>query len=235
MIDLQAVSDLIYDFFEKVSVSGNGTHFHARCALCGDSKKSKSKKRFHMDYNGGNPIYHCFNCDRSGSFLQLYSMLHGISVEEAYNIFQKFDVENLTRQLSPKKVEKVITEIEYENHNWILDDCLTRWSNPDGIIQLKYLTELKSFIKKRKIPDEYHIYIAYKGEYKSRIIIPVFDVNKDIIYFQARRIPGTDIEPKYKNPTMTKGDIILNKFRFDPDKYIIITEGLMNFLMKYSL
>jgi len=49
MLDLQIVSDFVYENFERVSSSKNGTHFLARCLLCGDSKKSKSKRRFNLD------------------------------------------------------------------------------------------------------------------------------------------------------------------------------------------
>lgn len=234
MIDLQIVSDFVYEHFERVSVSKNGTHFLARCAICGDSKKSKSKRRFNLDYNGGNPIYHCFNCEGdmgSGSFMQLYSYMNGISIEETIKLLTRFDVENLTRQLSPRKVEKMVKEIGYENHNWILDDCVMPWDEPDSIVGTTALSKLKEFIEKRKIPSEYMIGIAYKGDYKGRIIIPVFDGNRDIVYFQARRIPDSGIEPKYKNPTVLKGNIILNKFRLRSDKYVIITEGLIDAFM----
>jgi len=68
MLDLEIINDFAYEHFENIAVSKNGMHFHSRCPLCGDSKKSSRKKRFHLDYNEGNPIWHCFNCNRSGSF-----------------------------------------------------------------------------------------------------------------------------------------------------------------------
>lgn len=184
-----------------------------------------------MDYNGGNPMYHCFNCDASGSFMQLYAYMHGMDIEEVIKKFSKFDIENLTRQLSPRKTEKLVEEIGYENHNWILDDCVMPWDEPNGIVQATAISNLKNFIEKRKIPSEYIVGLAYKGDYKGRIVIPVFDGNRDIVYFQARRIPGSGIEPKYKNPTVLKGNIILNKFRLRSDKYVIITEGLIDAFM----
>jgi hypothetical protein len=36
------------------------------------------------------------------------------------------------------------------------------------------------------------------------------------------------MEPKYKNPYFGKGDIILNKNSFDNNKYIVITEGILD-------
>jgi len=231
MIDLQIVSDFMNENFEWVSPSKNGTHFLARCVLCGDSKKNKRKRRFNLDYNGGNPMYHCFNCNESGSFLQLYGLLNGLSIEESKKELFGFDVKRITHQMSSRKRERVIKEIKFENHNWIYGDCYMTGDEQDGIFSTSYIKTLQMFIEDRKIPKDYLVMIAHKGDYKGRIIIPVFDKNKDIIYFQARRIPGSDVQPKYKNPTLEKGFVILNKSRFDPDRYIIITEGLLDAFM----
>jgi DNA primase len=50
----------------------------------------------------------------------------------------------------------------------------------------------------------------------------------DIIYFQGRRIPGSSMEPKYKNPVAEKSLIIHNESNFGRDKYIVVTEGLID-------
>ena len=226
MIDLNRVSEFVYESFSKVSVSRNGTHWLCRCPLCGDSKKSKSKKRFNLDYNGGNPIYHCFNCNESGSFLEIYSIIKGISINDSMK--ELFDYDSLIHRLSDRKRKKVIKEIGYETHNWIMKDCITLDSLTNSIIFKKYYNALLNFYKTRKIDKKYNLGIAYKGDYKGRIIIPIYDENNDVVYFQARRVPCSNIDPKYKNPTLEKGEILLNKNKFDKDKWIIIVEGVID-------
>ena len=233
MLDLQIVSDFMFENFERVSVSKNGTHFLARCLICGDSKKSKSKKRFNLDFNGGNPMYHCFNCEGdigSGSFLQIYSYVKGLTIEEAKKELYKFNPDRLTQKLSKKRQQKIIKQISYDDHNWILDDCISGYDN-DGMIYLAYFGALRKFRIERKIDSRYKLFIAYKGDYKGRIIIPIYDENNNIIYFQARRIPGSDMEPKYRNPHLEKGSIVLNKPYFNKEKYIITVEGLIDAFM----
>ena len=225
MLDLEFVNEFMYENFENVTVSKNGTHFHARCLFCGDSKKNLRKKRFHCDYNNGNPMYNCFNCNASGSFLELYSKVKGISINEAKKELYVYDPDYLIQKLSSRKQEKYVKEAEYENHNWILNDCIKK---EDKLIRTStYLLILDTFRKTRKIPDEYKLFYAYKGDYIDRIIIPIYDENDDIIYFQGRR-NHPDMLPKYMNPTSTKGIAVLNKHKFDMDKYIIITEGLLD-------
>jgi DNA primase len=227
MIPLETVTQFIQENFPKLSISKNGSHFHARCVLCGDSKKSKNKRRWHMEYNNGQPFYHCFNCERSGSFLELYSELKGISISDAKKELFKFDSQHLVQLLSPRKKEKIVKEIEYENHDYVLEDCIGVDDVPDGVIQAQYQKELFSFIEERKIPLDFKLFVAYKGEYKDRIIIPIYE-DGNIVYFQARALQETSYGQKYKNPTLQKGNIILNKENFDRTKYIIVTEGLFD-------
>lgn len=230
MITLEFVHTFVYENLSKVTVSKSGTHFHTRCPLCGDSKKSQIKKRFHIDYNNSQPFFHCFNCEESGSFLELYSKIKCISIADAKKQLFKYDPGYLIQQLSPKKKEKIIEEIQYESHNYILKDCVGVHSATLGFVESKYKQLLMKFINDRKIPLENPIFIAYKGEYKNRIIIPIYE-NGDIVYFQGRALDDVPYDKKYKNPTLQKGTIILNKDKFDRSKYIIATEGLIDAFM----
>ena len=78
-MDLQFVTQFMLQNFEQTKISGNGTHFLARCLLCGDSKKNPYKKRFNLNWNDGVPGWHCFNCGRYGNFIEIYSIVKGIS------------------------------------------------------------------------------------------------------------------------------------------------------------
>lgn len=225
-ISLEYVSQFMYEHFQRVTSSKGGTHFLARCALCGDSVKNPSKKRFNMDWNDGQPIYHCFNCDQSGSFLTLYSRIKGISINEAKKELYSFNPDYLIQTLSPKKAEKVVKEVEYEDHSYILDDCVFVTQEPEGFLERQHYFKLLKFIENRKIPANIPIYMAYRGDYAGRIIIPI--INDGIItYFQGRSLED-DPASKYKNPTLVKGNIILNKDNFDRSKHIIVTEGLID-------
>jgi len=227
IMTLDFVREFVYQNFPKITTSKGGTHFHGRCVLCGDSRKSKSKKRFHLDFNNGEPVFHCWNCGASGTFATLYSQVKGISISQALTELNKFDPDQIAKTLlssKPKVIENNIPE--YTIHNNILKDCLGISDNPEGIIQTEYKKALLKFIEERKIPSEIQVYVAYQGEYKGRIIIPIFK-GKDIVYFQGRSLePNPD--RKYKNPPITKDHIIYNLDHFQRDKYIIITEGLLD-------
>lgn len=231
MIDLLVVNEFVYEHFEKVKTSKNGNHFLARCLFCGDSKKNPYKKRFNLDYNNGNPIFQCFNCSKSGSFLELYSEILCISIEDAKKELFGFDPDYLIQKLSKRKKDKIEKLIEYETYNYIINECASENKKIDSLLNENYINLLKKFREDRRIPKNYKIFYAYDGDYKGRIIIPIYDNNKDIIYFQARRVPGSNILPKYKNPTLEKGNTIFNADKFDRNKSIIIFEGLLDAMM----
>jgi hypothetical protein len=70
------------------------------------------------------------------------------------------------------------------------------------------------------------LFVAYKGKFIGRIIIPIIEKDK-IIYFQGRAI-HEEMEPKYFNPSIYKQNIILNKNNFEKNKWIIAGEGLLD-------
>lgn len=226
MLDLSTVSQFVYENLQQVTTQNHGTHFHARCPVCGDSKKNSRKKRFHLDYNNGNPIWHCFNCGKSGSFIQIYCHVKAILPEEATKELYRYNSEHLKDRLTkPAKIEKPKKEIE--NLNWILKDCASKELTVDSIQYKTWIKLLDEFRSSRKIPNDIHLYYAYQGKYNKRIIIPILS-GGDIIYFQGRRVPGSSLEPKYLNPVAEKSMIIHNRNKFDRGKYIIVTEGLID-------
>lgn len=230
-MDLQFVSQFMLQNFQQTEIKNNGMHFLARCPLCGDSKKSQYKKRFNLNFNNGNPGWHCFNCDRKGNFIELFSIIKGVSYDDAKKeIFHTWKCKEKTKEEYTRK-KRIVDNPEKKkernenNFNWIKENC---YSIKDDN---RYVKALKKFYRSRKISDNYIIYICYEGKYKNRIIIPIFDNDKNIIYFQARRIPGTGVHPKYNNPVSSKELCILNKYKFNKEKYIIVTEGIIDAFM----
>lgn len=233
---LEDVTEYIYSVCDNVRVTRGGLHFHSRCPVCGDSEKSRSKKRFHLQFDDEKSVYwQCWNCGESGNFYDLYSRLENTSKKEALRKFEDLNSKSVLRKLGKDSGMKTnlinndnkyhYQEQENKNFNYILENCLSLDSNPQGYIQSRYYEILKDFIHNRKI--DCPIYIAYKGEYKGRIILPIYDHNNNIIFFQGRStVEG--MEPKYINPSVEKENIILNRDRFDKNKYIVITEGIID-------
>lgn len=231
MINLQVVNQFMYENFERVKTTAGGTHFHARCLLCGDSKKSKSKKRFHLDWKNGEPVWQCFNCDRSGGFIRLFCLIKGVSFDDAKKTLYSYDPTRLKKTLSSRNQTSGTHKIDQDQigYNSIINDCINESTSLNFSVQTKsWINILKDFRVDRKIPDNIKLYYAHQGQYRGRIIIPIFNKYNDVTFFQARRLPGSDVDPKYKNPASQKSLIILNENKFRNDRYIIVAEGLID-------
>jgi len=224
-VPLDKVSDFIHEYFQNVKVSGNGTLFNAKCALCGDSKTNPRRRRFYLNYKNGSPLWFCHNCGRSGNFLSLYCELKALSLKEAMREIYEFNKDNIASILSPKSENISPTVNTIPTHDYILDESIDSETVPDGIIQTQAQKMLRQFRKDRHVPINVIMYIAYRGLYRNRVIIPIIK-NNHIIYFQARSL--TDQMPKYMNPEAEKEQIILNEENFDKGKYIIVTEGILD-------
>ena len=227
LIEHDVVNDFVYEYCSNITYNNN--KWHCRCPLCGDSKKSITKKRFHISYNNGTPVYNCFNCNDGGSFISLYMRLKGLSYQEAYQELFKYDSNKIIKKLSKSTLIKQKSKLKpIINYNHILDNCIK--TEQKGIIYNRYNKILQDFITSRKIPHTIKLYICFTGYFKDRIIIPIYDENDDIIFFQGRCIKPKQ-EPKYLMPNTEKSHIIYNKPNFDKNESIIVTEGLIDAFM----
>lgn len=201
-----------------------------RCPLCGDSKKTVRKRRFSVTYENGCAFFNCFNCGKSGTFAELVSELKGIDISNAIKQVETIEFNDIEKHFvqSTSSVSKVERK-EETNLSDIINDCISLQSEVSGVINTKYKECLIKFINDRKISSEYNIFIAVKGKYKGRIIIPIYH-GDNIVYFQGRAIYD-HVHPKFDNPLVEKTGIIMNKEYFKRDKYIIVTEGIIDAMM----
>lgn len=69
------------NFFDG-SIKESDHNLNFRCPFCGDSKKSKTKKRGWLYLKNGECSFYCFNCGKTCSGFELVAHLKGISVRE---------------------------------------------------------------------------------------------------------------------------------------------------------
>jgi hypothetical protein len=225
MIDLSKLDDFVFQNLQNVSRKPNGG-YHCRCPLCGDSKKSKIKKRLHIDFykKADVFVFTCYNCGESGSIYHLYSLVKNVTssiAQKELNTVQ-WNGEVLKRRLQPVQETIEIDKIEDE----IKDYCkgwITRNSKVEGTIEKRLQKALIDFEVSRKVPVT--CFATVEGPFKGRAIIPLYQ-DGVLKYFQGRALFGQ--EPKYLNPPVKKEGLILNKDNFERDKYIIVTEGLLD-------
>ena len=172
----------------------------ARCKICGDSQKSKSKTRFYFYEKGGKINAQCHNCGYSSS-LGFYLKEYEPNLYSQY-VFEKFkDTDKPCAsviEFTPKPISYQKKVIEYTEHELV------------KVSELPDSDPVKQYVESRKIPKSYPLLLArnfckfaskYKDDFKNaqkdhaRIVIPFYDSDKEFCGFQARSLNGE--QPKY--------------------------------------
>jgi hypothetical protein len=233
-VDRYKVEEFLYSNCNKVRRDGQG--YVLRCPVCGDSKKNASKRRCHVDFyeKYDEWVYKCYNGDcpePSGNIQSLYARVLGVTWKEADNLLgdKKYDSNKLLKKLSGEKTQYKDEKDEHGTLDLSPADCLSIHDVPKDASQEKYITKLKQFVVRRRIPLSYAPMVCFNGRYKNRFIIPVY-IDGEMVYFQGRAMYDF-MEPKFLNPVVKKEEIILNSDHFDRAKYIVVCEGLVDAMM----
>lgn len=191
--------------FEKCKKE-NGK-FIFRCAVCGDSKTNRSKRRGYILYDQVTyraPLYHCHNCGVNISFANYLNRYR----PELYAEYRKelFDYTYGIKKDTP--VFEPITQTVWEPPKHITDSILKSLikveSSPKA---LKYCQERKlpkSFINELYYTENYTKYlldnklkILKENEYvpvsDERIVIPIYDKDRVLTHIQGRALYETPL------------------------------------------
>lgn len=195
-------------------------YYNFRCNICGDSKKSKKKRRGYILRTKNPWTYYCHNGCGSMSIYKwmreyfplnykaYLSEILGVKKEEPKNI--KYH----ETYVSPKP--KVKTE-EYEN----VKHFVPILKGNGKLFQIA-----RELCVQRMIPEEvwHKWYVATGGKYKNRLIIPFYDAGGKIYYYQGRALYKS-MTLKYLSMEGEDKNSIYNYYLVDNTKPVIVLEG----------
>ena len=196
--------------------------YNFRCPICGDSQKHKNKARGYFYQVKVNTNYKCHNCGASLSF------------------------NNFLKQIDPT-LHKQYTMEKFKNghtgKNFVVDEPKLEFKKPvfKKKIDLPKASEVpvaKEYLEKRKIdPTKFYFAKKFKqwtntqkqtfdtiGRDESRIIIPMYDTERNLIGFQGRSLGPNSV--KYIT-VMIKDDApkIYGLDQIRRDDPVFVTEG----------
>ena len=181
-----------------------------------------------------NGVYHCWKTDNKGSLVTLVMTVDKCPYEEAMEILEGYDLTfaGLEKQVeemvqSKSKIHKIIVENNPEEDKISLPEMTYRIQDlPDGDY---FRTAAEIHLKERKLPlDDF--YVCVGGKYKNRVIIPYYDRNGKLIYFNGRYLGKSKDIVKYMGPDkktgISKEDVIYMPQKWPEDgSKIYLTEG----------
>lgn len=199
-----------------------------KCNICGDSKTKIWAQRGYLvkfcNTGGEFWYYKCMRpeciCNEAKSakwwLKETNPILYDQFENEFFNEFLGFTKNAETMQYEkpkPKPEEKmssfeIITSFKKINKN--------------DIMHINYL-------KKRRIGQKFwnRFYTSTHPRFSNRLIIPFFNDNNELIYFQGRSLVS-DGAKKYLNDENNKDSVIYNLNNIDKSKPVFVFEGIFN-------
>ena len=170
-------------------------HFNARCPICGDSQRSKSKARWHaFQHNSkGFLVCKCFNCGYTNSFdnflkdidPQVHKMYLMEKFKDANNVSNTVTIDTLVKQkpafdTSPLKKLKKISQLDIKHpvRLWVV---AKRQIPSKAHYRLYYAPKFKKWVNE-VLPGKFES----EDNDEPRLIIPMFNADGDMYGFQGR-------------------------------------------------
>jgi hypothetical protein len=178
-----------------------------------------------------NGVYHCWISGKKGTLVGLVMDVDKCSYEEACEILgadggiQRLE-EELEAFFAAKKPGPIAP---------ITEPTKKSLTMPDGVVLITSLTpwnrarkNAEWYLANRKIPVQ-DLYIGLKDEFRERVVIPYYDRDGDLIYYNGRYIGPSDKPAKYRGPDKSigvgKGDVVYMPHWHEPGTLLHITEG----------
>jgi hypothetical protein len=215
--------------------------YQASCPFCGDSKKNLTKARGYVYSKGNDLFYKCYNCGIGTTVGNLIKhvdpSLHKEYVLENYSNGRTNNASaaNSVLQINSPKFGKVQKQRVFDHAEWC--DKL-----PDGHFCLEYL-------KRRRIPVEKYSKLLFTSNYKkfldalypehgkeiaddSRLVIPFYDENDDLIAISGRSLENGDKTLRYvtvrTNDSTMK--LIYGRDKIISSERVLLVEGPLDSL-----
>ena len=210
----------------------------ARCPVCGDSKKSQFKRRFHISFAKGEYLCHCFNCDYAASF---YGFLKDYfpDLYKDYK-FEKIKEDGIGSKRPKRKKSNSTSKVLLESSGP---------SKVNGLIKIRKGDLAYTYLESRHVQEYVNKYFFYTDNFQEfinkfrkdkevfdgpSIVVPLLDFNKQVIGFQARVLPKYQNKARQRYYTIRIKDesrVMFVPLHVDLSKRFYVVEGIFDALM----
>lgn len=208
-IDFDKFLDWAESRFDEVIVKGD--EIKVNSIFCDDEKHHLWCNPYGGKYSRPNGVFHCWKSDRSGSLLSLVMLVDTCEYEEALEILGGSNTTFLELERKVRKLfeDKDREEAQVQESKLKLPDYTYPIADLHSTNYHRVQAEMYLF--QRALPTDRHM-VCIAGEFKNRIVIPYYDRNGELIYFNSRYIGTSKKALRYRGPDkevgVGKGDVI---------------------------
>lgn len=198
-----------------------------RCPICGDSKKSTSKKRGYAikDKKGSGLYVYCHNCHWQGSFSYF------LKIQDP-SLFDRYREEIRREKLRGEKIEHppetiknkfqlIKSPLLYESfksekgREYLFKRCVT---DLDGIY---FTSNFQKYINKNYVKK-------YEKEIEEdRVVFTLYNINNDLIGFQSRSL-NRGISERYLTVRLDESENLIWYNKVNKNEIVFATEGIFD-------
>lgn len=184
-------------------------------------------------YNREDGCYRCFYTDKKGTLVGLVMLVDNCSYREAKDTLSDgIKLVDLEEELNKFFIEKDVvynnseSKIKLPEHSIFIDSMSSNNF---------YKIDVVDYLNKRKIKPEGLLYCT-EGEYNNRIIIPYYDRDYNLIYYNSRHIGKSKL--RYMGPPKSigvgKGDVLFVPQWPKKGEKLYLTEGEFDALALFN-
>ncbi len=178
-------------------------------------------------------VYRCFYTEKKGTLVGLVMEVDNCSYEEAKELLSGNTpiciLEDELDKLFQEKEEEILNpqelKIKFPEYTYLIT-ALPK----NSLLRM----EAEDYLAKRKLPVDGLYVNSQDKDYKNRIIIPYYDANGKLIYFNGRSMIDRDGVLRYRGPEkeigVGKGDVIYATCWPAKGSKIYLTEGELDAL-----
>lgn len=182
-------------------------------------------------------VYHCWKTDQKGTLVSLVMQVEKCSFEQALEILDTTSQSNLA------ELELKVQEI-FANPTATTDKSQNNLTIPSGSYKFdelpssnQFKVKAEEYLKSRKITTD-RLFVCIHGRYKNRILIPYYDKNGKLIYYNGRYVGNYENALRYLGPPkelgIGKGDVLYCPSWPKEGQKIYITEGEFDAISLFS-
>ena len=177
------------------------------CPICREGTSWGKKRRLY--YKLEKNYVFCFNCGFKGSTIDFIKQVTGMSFSEIVNESSSYDTSNIEQILQEKEdirsyKPKDIPQLPDDSIN-LYDDNQTKWwmtNEMASVKDKKTLNTALKFIQDRGLHHAVNrpksLWLSFTDfTHKNRVVLPFYNTNDRITFYQSRTILNETNKPKY--------------------------------------
>lgn len=219
---------VVLKFFQYVGAPEKNKYnntYQGSCPMCREGSSWLKKRRFYYIPKISRTF--CHNCGYSKSAMSWIMEITGFSIAE---IIHELDDSSIELKFEEESRVNIQSETLPKDCINLMDDTQVNFYKNHKVVQ-KALTFIDKRLLKISInrPPSYYISLTDKV-HKNRLVIPFYDLNNKIVYYQSRTILETDeiYRPRYLSKLGSE-KTIFNIDRINTNNDVIfIFEGPLN-------